>query len=102
MLTISANSLKNNGRCIRIRGRDCKEYRFSAKTHVMLCVLKITASLKLFFLAPKIYEPRSDKRDLLTIKVKVRYEQRKKDLAVVNNYRKFKEIVFTNNKVMSV
>ena len=35
-------------------------------------------------------------------KSKVRYLQRKKDLAVVNNYRKFEEIIFTNNKDMSV
>ena len=48
------------------------------------------------------YEPRSDKRDLLAIKVKMRYLQRKKDLAVVNNYRKFEEIIFTNNKEKNV
>ena len=47
-------------------------------------------------------EPRSDKRDLLAIKTKVRYLQWKEDLAVVNNYRKFEEIIFTNNKDMSV
>ena len=35
-------------------------------------------------------------------KAKVRYLQRKKGLAVVNNYRKFEEIFFTNNKNMSV
>ena len=35
-------------------------------------------------------------------KSKVRYLQRKKDLAVVNNNRKFEEIIFTNNKDMSV
>ena len=35
-------------------------------------------------------------------KSKVRYLQRKKDLAVVKNYRKFGEIIFTNNKDMSV
>ena len=28
--------------------------------------------------------------------------KRKKDPAVVNNYRKFEEIIFTNNKDMSV
>ena len=32
----------------------------------------------------------------------MRYLQRKKDLAVVNNYRKFEEIIFTNDNVMSV
>ena len=32
----------------------------------------------------------------------VKYLQRKKDLAIVNNYRKFEEIIFTNNKDMSV
>ena len=32
----------------------------------------------------------------------VRYLQRNKDLAIVNNYRKFEEIIFTNNKDMSV
>ena len=32
----------------------------------------------------------------------MRYLQRKKDLAVVNNYRKFQEIIFTNKKDMSV
>ena len=32
----------------------------------------------------------------------VRYLQRKKDLAFVNYYRKFEEIIFTNNKYMSV
>ena len=37
------------------------------------------------------YEPRSDKRDLLAIKSKVRYLQRRKDLAVMNNYRKSEE-----------
>ena len=47
-----------------------------------------------------INEPRSDKRDHLAVKVK--NEIRKKDLAVVNNYRKFEEIIFTNNKNMSV
>ena len=35
-------------------------------------------------------------------KSKLRYLQRKKDLAVVNNYRKFDEIIFTNNKDMSI
>ena len=35
-------------------------------------------------------------------KLKVRYLQRKKNLAVVNNYRKFEEIIFTNNKDMIV
>ena len=48
-----------------------------------------------------IYEPRSDKRDLLAIKVKSEVFTQK-DLAVVNNYRKFEEIIFTNNKDMSV
>ena len=32
----------------------------------------------------------------------VRFLQRTKDLAIVNNYRKFEEIIFTNNKDMSV
>ena len=32
----------------------------------------------------------------------VRYLQRKKNLAIVNNYRKFEEIIFTNKKDMSV
>ena len=36
------------------------------------------------------------------LKAKVRYLQRKKGLAVVNNYRKFEEIIFTNNKDMCV
>ena len=49
-----------------------------------------------------VNEPRSERRDLLAIKSKVRYLLRKKDLAVVNNYRKFEEIIFTNNKDMSV
>ena len=49
-----------------------------------------------------IYEPRSDKRDLLAIKVKSEIFKEKEDLAVVNNYRKFEEIIFTNNKDMSV
>ena len=35
-------------------------------------------------------------------KSKVRYLKKKKDIAVVNNYRKFEEIIFTNNKDMSV
>ena len=35
-------------------------------------------------------------------KSKVRYLLRKKDVAVANNYRKFEEIIFTNNKDMSV
>ena len=48
------------------------------------------------------YEPRSDKRDLLAIKVKSEIFIEKEDLAVVNNYRKFEEIIFTNNKDMSV
>ena len=47
------------------------------------------------------FEPRSDRRDLLAIKVKSEIFT-EKDLAVVNNYRKFKEIIFTNNKDMSV
>ena len=52
----------------------------------------------------KIYtiEPRSDKRDPLAIKVKSEIFTEKEGLAVVNNYRKFKEIIFTNNKDMSV
>ena len=49
-----------------------------------------------------IIEPRSDKRGLLAIKVKLRYLQKKKDLAVVNKYRKFEDIILTNNKDMSV
>ena len=36
------------------------------------------------------------------LKSKVRYLQRMKDLAIVNNGRKFKEIIFTNKKDMSV
>ena len=32
----------------------------------------------------------------------VRYLQRKKDLAIVDNNRKFEEIIFTNNEDMSV
>ena len=32
----------------------------------------------------------------------MKYLQRKKDLAVVNKYRKFEEIIFTNNEDMSV
>ena len=47
------------------------------------------------------YEPRSDRRDLLAIKVKSEIFT-EKDLAVMNNYRKFEEIIFTNNKDMSV
>ena len=50
----------------------------------------------------KTYEPESDRRDLLAIKVKSEIFTEKKDLAVVNNYRKFEEIIFTNNKDMSV
>ena len=42
------------------------------------------------------YEPRSDNRDPLAIKVKSEI------LAVVNIYRKFEQIIFTNNKDMSV
>ena len=49
-----------------------------------------------------IYEPRSDIRDLLVIKVKIEIFTEKKDLSVVNNYRKSEEIIFTNNKDMSV
>ena len=49
-----------------------------------------------------IYEPRSDRRDLLAIKVKNEIFTEKKDPAVVNNYRKFEEIILTNNKDMSV
>ena len=49
----------------------------------------------------KIYEPRSDNRDLLAIKVKMRYLQRKKYVAVVNKYRKFEAIIFTKTKDMS-
>ena len=49
-----------------------------------------------------IYEPRSDNRVLLAIKVKSEKFTDKKDLAVVNIYRKFEEIIFTNNKDMSV
>ena len=49
-----------------------------------------------------LYEPRSDKRDLLAIKVKSEIFTEKKVLAVENNYRKFEEIIFTNNKDMSI
>ena len=49
-----------------------------------------------------INEPRSDRRDLLAINVKSEIYTEKKELAVVNNYRKFDEIIFTNNKDMSV
>ena len=49
-----------------------------------------------------INEPRSDKRDLLAIKVQSEIFTEKKDQAVVNNYRKFEEIIFTSNKDMSV
>ena len=44
---------------------------------------------------------RSDKRDLLAIKSKIEIFT-EKDLAFVNNYRNFEEIIFTNNKDMSV
>ena len=48
------------------------------------------------------YEPRPDRREFLAINVKSEILHRKKDLAVVNNYRKFEEIIFTNNKDMRV
>ena len=48
------------------------------------------------------YEPRSERRDLLAKKVKSEIYTKKEDLAVLNNYRKFEEIIFTNNKDMSV
>ena len=32
----------------------------------------------------------------------VRYLQREKDLTIVNNYRKFEELIFTNNTAVSV
>ena len=38
-----------------------------------------------------VYEPRSDKRDLLAVKVKSEIFTEKERLAVVNNYRKFEE-----------
>ena len=31
----------------------------------------------------------------------MRYLQRKKDLAALNNYRKFEEIIFTNKKILA-
>ena len=72
---------------------------------------KFTASSKTFFLpwtclinyvCKYSNEPRSDRRDLLAIKVQSEIFTEKKELAVVNNYRKFDEIIFTNNKDMSV
>ena len=50
------------------------------------------------------FEPRSDRRDLLTIKVKseIFTEKERPSIAVVNNYRKIEEIIFTNNKDMSI
>ena len=42
------------------------------------------------------------KRTFWQLKSKVRYLQRKKDLALANNYRKFEEIIFTNNEDMSI
>ena len=48
------------------------------------------------------FEPRSDKRDLLAIKVKIEIFTEKKDQTVLNNYRKFEEVIFTNNKDMSI
>ena len=50
----------------------------------------------------KLNEPRSDRRDLLAIKFKSEIFTEKENLAVVNNYRKFEEVIFTNNKDMSV
>ena len=47
-------------------------------------------------------KPRSDKRNLPAIKVKSEIFTRKKNLDVVNNYTKFEEIIFTNNKNMNV
>ena len=55
-----------------------------------------------FFVYMYIYEPRSDKRHPLAIKVKSEIFTEKEGLAAVNNYRKFEEIIFTNNKDMSV
>ena len=45
------------------------------------------------------FEPRSDGRDLLTTKVNSAIFTEKKDLAIVNNYRKFEEIIFTKTKI---
>ena len=56
----------------------------------------------LYKLVGNKYEPRSDRRDLLAIKFKSEIFTERKDLAVVNNYRKFEEIIFTNSKDMSV
>ena len=55
----------------------------------------------LSFFTNKLYEPRSDKRDLLAIKVKSEIFTEKERLAVVNNYRNFEQIIFTNNKNMN-
>ena len=70
-------------------------------------IVSINFGHKIDFVQPvkkvtKINEPRSDKRDLQAIKSKIEIFAEKKDLAFVNNYRKFEEIIFTNNKDMSV
>ena len=64
-----------------------------------MVILKCIERQRLFF---KIYGPKPDKRGLLAIQVKSEIFTYKKDLSVVNNYRKFEEIIFTNNKAMSV
>ena len=49
-----------------------------------------------------VYEPRSDNRGFLAIKVKSEiFTEKERPIAVVNIYRKFEEIIFRNNKDMS-
>ena len=44
------------------------------------------------------YGPRSDKRYHMANKSKVGFLEKKINQAIVNNYRKFEEIIFTNSK----
>ena len=49
-----------------------------------------------------IYRPRSDKRDLMAIKVKSEIFTEKERPSYCEQLLKFEEITFTNSKVMSV
>ena len=69
---------------------------------IIIILINYYNNNKIRHLTQLTYEPRSDKRTLLALNVKSEIFTGKKDLAVVNNYRKFEKIIFTNNKGMSV
>ena len=48
------------------------------------------------------YEPRSDRRDLLAIKVQIEIFTEKERAGCCEKLQKFEKIIFTNNKDMSI